>query len=308
VYPAHVSTKTYSYDPASLDVLSLNIPTGSITVHTCPKAKNVTVTVTSGSKNADELQEIVLDVKEAAKSLSISAKAPSFDLQHCHIIHVSVVIPADSTHPLSLSAKADVGYIRLKTKEYTFDKVDLSVNVGVVRAKKVSAKDISATASIGGVVGCTWNASETVTVNTGVGGACLNAVTAKQSLVTVQNGYLRVCNSESAEWNSTVGYGYMVLNNLLSKSVNSEINYGKMWVTPSNEFAGSVVFTTENHGHLEITAKRGIEPPAVVDQISAGFTQKSAKLVDNKKHDGNGKLNLKSVSGNVFLFVPNSSE
>jgi hypothetical protein len=270
-------------------------------------AKNVSVTVTSGAKTKDLLQEIVMDVKEAPNSLSISAKAPSFDLQHCQILHVSVVIPATSTHLLSLSAKADVGYIRLKTQSYTFDKVDLNVNLGVVRAGKVSAKDISAAVSIGGVVGCTWNASETVTVNTGFGGSCLKGITAKQASVAVQTGYLRIRDVQSSDWNSKVNYGVMVQNDVMAKSVNSEINYGKMWVTPSKEFGGSVLFTTVNHGHLEVSAKRGVEVPAIVSQTSASGDQQSVKIVDNKGLEGTGKCNLKSTSGNVYLFIQNAA-
>jgi len=301
VYPGIVDTKTYVYDPASLDILSLDIPTGSITVHTCPYAKNVTVKVSSGAKTHDLLQEIVLDVKETPNSLAISAKSPSFDLQHCQIMHVSVVIPASSQHLLSLFAKANVGYINVKTKSYTFNKLSLDVMVGVIKARKVSANDISAVTSFGGVMGCTWNATNSITVRSDIGGVCLKDIHAKQSSVSIDKGILRVKNVESPVWNSTLNYGCMVQKNVESQTLNSAINYGRMWISPSAQFSGHVVLSSPN-AHFDVSARRGLDVPVVVVDNTPGAQQKWVK-VDKDGHDGLGRFNLKSSSGSVYLFI-----
>jgi len=305
VHPSQVDTKEYTFDPSSLDVLSLNIPSGSISVHTCPRAKNVTITVVTGAKTADRLKEFVLDVKETANSFTLSAKAPSFNLQTCQIMHVSVVIPESSKHALSFTAKADVGYINLKTKAYTFDNVVLNTNVGLIRARKVTANDISATTSFGGIIGCTWNATNSINVHADIGGTCLTKLTSKQATVFVDKGVMRTCTVDTAVLNTTLNYGCMKITNLKSQSLNSHLTYGRMWVSPSPKFSGTVVFSSPNNGHFDVTAARGLEVPSISIENLPGLQQKWVRVVDEQAKDGTGRLTLKSESGSVELHITN---
>jgi len=304
VYPAQMDTKTYTFDPATLNSLEFHIPTGSIKVYTCSKAKNVTVTVTTGAKTTQLLQEIVVDVMQSANSLSICAKGPGFDLQNCQIMHVTVVIPESSKHPISLSATAEVGYIRLSAEDYTFDKVDLNVTVGVIRASQITASKISAAASLGGIMGCTWNAT-CVDVHADIGGACLSQVTSQRTKISVDKGVVRARCIDSAEFNATLHYGCMVQKHINAKKMNSNLKYGRMWVSPSPKFSGSVTFSTCGAAHFDVSAGRGLDTPAVITQTVNGVQQKTVRVPDQQGNNGNGQFNLKSASGNVFLFITN---
>jgi len=97
----------------------------------------------------------------------------------------------------------------------------------------------------------------------------------------------------------------MVQKSIQSQTVNSAIKYGRMWVSPSPQFAGSVVFSTCGGAHFDVTAGRSVEVPAVVAQNTPGMQQKTVRLVDQDGKDGTGRINLKSASGSVHLFITN---
>jgi hypothetical protein len=241
---------------------------------------------------------------QSANSLSICAKGPGFDLHNCQIMHVTVVIPESSKHPISLSAAAEVGYIRLSAEDYTFDKVDLNVTVGVIRASHIAANKISAVASLGGIMGCTWNATS-VDVHADIGGACLSRVNSRQTKVCVDKGVLRTRCIDSTEFNATLHYGCMLQKNIQAKNMNSNLKYGRMWVSPSPKFGGSVTFSTCGAAHFDVSSGRGLDTPAVITQKVNGVQQKTVRVTDQQGNDGNGQFNLKSASGNVFLFITN---
>jgi len=309
VYPSIHNINTYSFKPEDLDSLSFDIPTGSITVHTCSKAKNVTVKLTTGAKKSDLLEQTKVATVESPRSFGIVVQTPSFNLQSCHIVHVEVVIPESSKYPLSLIASAEVGLVQFKSNSYTFKNVEAKVNVGFVKARHLRAQTISATASLGGVMGRDWTANQS-SVHIDVGGACLKSISSGHSTFEIQKGYLKTCDMDSQTMNVKVDYGFSCLKEVNAKSLVSEIGYGRMSVQPSTSFAGTIVFSTQR-GSFDITGSRGVVvPPAITFQQQlpkqAPQQMQQIQISGTEKISETSKFELKTSSGHVDLHLRRS--
>jgi len=305
IYPSVHTTKAFSYKPELVDHLAFDIPSGSISVHTCQRATNVTVKVTTGAKSADLMSKIKLSVVEASRSLAITAQGPSFNLQNCQIVHVEVVVPAKSLHLLSISASADVGYISLNGESYTFENVNAKLNVGFIKVQHVTANDISASVSLGRVSGSNLEAKKNLSVKAETGFACINKVSSQFVSVQVEKGYLRACHVTSH--NSTqvkVGMGHAVLNDIMSENLIGEIGYGKMWTEPSTKFSGIVSFSTVD-GTFDVTAARGNSVPTVVSYEQQNQVVQQIQIVDENQAavTGKGKFSFKAETGTVTVFL-----
>jgi len=297
VFPEITSVHSFSYEPGNIDIISFDIPTGSISVHTCHRATNVSVKVTTGAKSQSLLDQIKMNIQEPQKALSVVARSPSFDMRNCHVVHVEVVIPASSSHPISLSASAALGSIRINTNSYSFDKVDLNVELGRIKMKHVDAKAVTARTYLGGIFGKHVKSEGLFSVQTEVGGACLHHVDASKSVLEVQKGILRVYDLEASSVSAKVNFGFATLQNVFASYLESEMNFGKLWITPSKEFAGVVMFNSTS-GNLDISTAQDVSPPATV--IVSPEVQ-TLQLVDKSGNIGFGKMHLKSNSANVDL-------
>jgi len=297
VNPEITSIHTFSYEPANIDTLSFDIPAGSISVHTCHRATNVSVKVITGAKSQALLKQFKVNIQEPQKALSVVVRSPSFDMLNCHIVHVEVVIPASSSHPISLSASAGLGSIRINTDSYTFDKVDLNVELGRIKMRHVDAKEVTARTYLGAISGKHVKTEGLFSVHTEVGGACLYHVDASKSVIEVQKGILRVHNLDATSVSAKVNYGYATLQNVFASYLESEMNFGKLWITPSKEFAGEIVFNSTT-GNIDISTAVDVTPPAIV--VVSPEVQ-TLQVVDKAGNLGIGKMLLKSNSANADL-------
>jgi len=216
---------------------------------------------------------------------------------NCHIVHVEVVIPASSSHPISLSASAGLGSIRINTDSYTFDKVDLNVELGRIKMRHVDAKEVTARTYLGAISGKHVKTEGLFSVHTEVGGACLYHVDASKSVIEVQKGILRVHNLDATSVSAKVNYGYATLQNVFASYLESEMNFGKLWITPSKEFAGEIVFNSTT-GNIDISTAVDVTPPAIV--VVSPEVQ-TLQVVDKAGNLGIGKMHLKSNSANADL-------
>jgi len=304
VYPPVNTIKSYTYEPANIDALSFDIPTGSVSVHSCERATNVSVKVTVGAKTTQLLQDIVVHVTESQKTLSIAAQAASFDLLHCQIVHVEVVVPATSTHAISLSASAGTGLIRVDAKSYTFSNVDLKVNVGGIKLRHLDADTLTASASLGGIAARSVKVQQALTVHADVGAMCIHHVDASKTTLDVGKGYLRVRDLDASSISTKVGYGLLTLNEFVSPFTYAELSYGKLWVAPKKDFSGEVAFNTAS-GRFEVSSHRNTKTPPV-NVISP--KHQTLSVADSNGKTGVSKINLNTTSGNADLFLGRCSE
>jgi len=307
VFPKAQKTNSFTYNSNVLDTLTIDIPSGSISVHTCSHATNVSVQVTTGASTPDLMEKIKVAVMQGHRSLSIIAQGPSFNMHNCQVMHIMVTIPAASKHQLSLSASVNVGLIKIQTGDYVFNNVDAKVNVGLVKARHLSAQTISTSAALGGIVGCHWNANQSVSVHASVGGACLYSITGNQSSFHVEKGYLRSRRIESTSVKSKVDFGFSVLNDIKADSLTSEIGYGRLSVEPNPSFAGTVIFSSQNGASFDLSGARGVVLPAVLyyEQPTPSYPTQQVQQIQ-VKGEGNakaGKFELKSLSGNVDVYL-----
>jgi len=303
VYPSIHYSKVFTYNPENLDRLEFDIPTGSISVHTCPHAKNVTVLVTVGGKTIELMSKIKLTVNETSGALVVAAHGPSFNLQNCQIIHVEVVIPAKSSHLLTLNASTNVGYISLNGESYTFESVTTKVNVGVIKARHVKAIEFSASVYLGKVSGSDLE-TKNISVKADVGFACVKHVRSQHIAFNVEKGYLRACHVTSSNTTvAKVGMGYGALNDIMSENLLGEIGYGRMWAEPNTKFSGSVSFSSVD-GTFDVSASRGLLAPTIVTYEQQNHEVQKVQIPDETPGvTGKGKLDFKAETGTVNIYL-----
>jgi len=301
VHPQHKVVQEFTYAPENLDLVSVSIPTGSISVHTCSKSKNVTVKVTKGAKSGDLIELIDVKGELSGRALTISVTAPSFDLQHCQITHVEIIVPSTSPFPLSLSANAMTGLIRVKAKDFHFSDVHLTVTAGVIRASHVNSKGgIKAFTELGAVVACDLHAEENLTVVSQIGGTCLYRSSAKFTTLETSKGYMNVQHSEASEkLTVTMGYGTISLSNVSAQSLVGDLTYGRMWVMPNYQFVGDFSLKSQ-YGRLEVSTVRGYGDPNFT--VKTPLLQKGVVPAESSDRSP-AHVELTTVNGNVDLHL-----
>jgi len=97
----------------------------------------------------------------------------------------------------------------------------------------------------------------------------------------------------------------MKMKNMNTQSLNSQLTYGRMWVSPSPKFGGSVVFSSPNNAHFDVTASRGLDVPAISIEKLPGVQQNWVRVMDEQGKDGSGRFTLKSEAGSAELHLTN---
>jgi len=95
VHPRHVQVSSASFSPADIKTLDLGVVTGQVTVRSCSKAQNISVTVRNYASAEDLLAtfdvQTLIDLPNALYRVVI--QQPSFDWRHCQHAWVEVVVP-----------------------------------------------------------------------------------------------------------------------------------------------------------------------------------------------------------------------
>jgi len=183
-----------SYSPCQVKGLDLNAVAGSITIRSCPHAKNVTVLVREAAHSALGLQEMAVQSILQDGILQVAAMGPSFDWNHCQLSHITVIIPKSAF--LTVEAHVVSGHIDAHAVQ--FKNLKLTTSVGYIRTHDVKI-------------------SNELEIQLFAGYAHVHTTTSNITNLEIENGMIDVHTSWFLKETSiAVGFGFIRTRHLLS--------------------------------------------------------------------------------------------
>jgi hypothetical protein len=287
--PQHTRTAVFPFSPENVKGIDLFVVAGSVSVHSCPYAKNITIVVTEGAHSSELLSEMSVqaDIKDGI--VEIAAMGPSFDWRHCQLSHVTVTLPKDST--IDLTARVIFGKIITHSH---FSNLKLATSLGVIktdRSKIAHNLDIQALAGYVSLKGTSGNISS----------------------VEVQNGLIRSDSSFFTNAYFGVGFGGNIHRGLLSlqsleittllgficskhiqsSSIKAHVDYGLL----RSQIGGSFTYTLKSQwGKVELEPAEN----ALVTKISDTPYERMGVIGTNQEHRS---VQITTTYGRAYLIA-----
>jgi len=111
---------------------------GTVTVHSCPHAKNISIRISEGAANEDLLSMMETKYTVKHKVLHLFSMGPSFDWFHCQMSHIEVLVPSSAV--LNLTAQTISGIISVQARA-NFDRVDLGTSFGIIKSSHLHVEN-----------------------------------------------------------------------------------------------------------------------------------------------------------------------
>jgi len=297
IHPTHHRVTSLSFSPQEVSGLDLFAVAGTITVHSCPYAKNINLKISEGAANEKLLQAMKTEHSLKAGVLHLFSTGPSFDWYHCQMSHIEVVVPTSSR--LNLTAQAVSGFITVNSKS-AFDRVALGTSFGIVKSHHLRVIDslnvramigyvslhevIAKTAQVDVSTGVarihTLKATDTrIEVRAGVahindvdskhslsmgvevGGICAQEIgPSKTTQVAVEYGYLRLRPTEDScyAFLMETRYGQLTVLNHFDEQRSKVSGNTKKSGVVGTEHAHSNIFVSTQYGHVTLVTERPI--------------------------------------------------
>jgi hypothetical protein len=250
VHGVHHRHTTLSYSPEELTGLDLFAVAGTITVHSCPYAKNITVKISEGAASESLLEAMKTQHALKAGVLHLFSMGPSFDWHHCQTSHIEVVLPA-SSH-LNLTAQAVAGLITVNTKS-TFDRVALGTSFGMIKSHNLHVLETLHVRAMVGVVSLHDVISNVTHVEVGTGVAQVNELLGMETRVDVRAGVARLNSIESNHTLSiAVEIGAVCAKEIgPSTTTRASVDYGLIGLKPTRDSCYAFLMETI-YGQLSV--------------------------------------------------------
>jgi hypothetical protein len=242
LYPPHHQETTIPLDSSLVKSLDLHVIAGSISIRTCPHAKNITIHVKEAAQSTHLLREMSLQTSISNGLVRIVALSP-FDLRSCQLSHITVVLPVNVS--VDVNAHVVLGHISVHSK---LNNVKLSTSIGYIETDRLQADKLD--------------------VEIMIGYSSTRSTTAVASLIEVQAGILHVDKMASQTTSLAVGIGALHTRKLyansslemttffgslhsrhFSKMVKAHVDYGIMKIQPRGTFYFEM---KTDVGHLDV--------------------------------------------------------
>jgi hypothetical protein len=305
LHPRHVASQEFTWTPASLPSLELGIVSGTLNVRSCPKAKNVTLTVRTYAGTEDLLNTMVLQRDPLSGSLGerLVLLAPSFDMMHCQRAVFDLVVPENMG--LDLKAQGLLGRVDVRASKHALRNLVVSTSVahvdvhsselsgilrvdsevGCVRARDISASEVHAEIRVGFLDARHIKATGSVATMVRLGSATLQHIDAHAGTFTHSSELARVNMWDVA-----------------AQSVKARVDYGSLVVAVPNDFAGT--FSTRSpYGFLKLS--RGTHVASRLNVMKESLAEIVGSVnAETQTEAHQSAVELDAVYGSVDLFVP----
>jgi hypothetical protein len=303
LHPRHVAQEEFTWAPSSLPALELGVVSGSLNVRSCPRAKNVTLTVRTYAGTEDLLNTMVIQRDAVtAGGERIVLLAPSFDWAHCQRAVFDLVVPEGAN--LDIKAQGILGRIDVRAAKNAVRNLIVSANVAhvdvhgselaglfrvdaeiaLVRARDVTATEVCTDIRAGHVELRGVESTSSIRSTVRIGCASFSHVTAATELVhSSELGWVKF-------WDTT------------TPAITARVDYGSLFVAVPNDFAGKFAARSP-YGFLKLNHGTTVAPRVTLAQetpaiIEGSVQAESASAVAPKS------VSLDALYGSVTLFVP----
>jgi len=296
-----MSSNTETFSPATIKTLELGVVAGKVSVRSCSKSENISVTVRTYAATEDLLNTFnVQTTLDATNGVyRVVAQQPSFDFRHCQHSWIDVVIPEHAQ--VDLVAQAMLGSIEIEGDNEALKNVHVTSKVGRVLLRDLEATGAVTIESTLGYVSAKGVSAQGITTRQGVG--CLKVYDVESPLLDSQLDIGSACggNLDIAKVSFAAEFGYVGLWNVNATNVTAFVEYGKLSVNPIADFEGHFNAVSP-YGFLDVAS--GSKAADVV------YTTNNDAQVEGNigTADASGVLrdvSLSSVYGAMNFFVPN---
>jgi hypothetical protein len=309
LHPRHLQVATSAFSPADIKTLELGVVTGKLTVRSCSKAKNISVTVRNYA--ATEALLATFDVETATdlpnSLFRVVVQQPSFDWRHCQHSWIEVVVPEHAQ--VNIDAQVLLGSVEIEGDHEALKNVNV-----VTKFSRVSLHEINATGTVSvtstlGYVSAKEIVAAGLITRQGVGALAIYDVATPSINSAIDIGSACVGNIDVPTVVFASELAWANLWNVNSSNVTAFVEYGKLSVVPLPEYKGHFKATSP-YGFLDVSQgslagdvdyKTNTEAEVegtigVTKAADAATPEEAIQLQD---------VSLTSVYGAVNFFVPN---
>jgi hypothetical protein len=296
LHPRHTDQTAFSFSPSQITSLDLTVIAGKVSVRSCSKASNVSVTVRTYALSDDLLDTFDLQVEEDAssKTLSLVVNQPSFDFRHCQHAWIDVIVPEHAQ--LDVTAQALVGNIEIEGNHHALRHVQVSSKVARVSVRNLNASGILTLENTLGLIDARHVASAGLVTRQGVGVLSVHEVETPKLDSALDIGHACAGNLDVPQILLQADVAYLSLWNVNSSNVSASVAYGKLSVVPVAEFEGHFKALSP-YGFLDVS--KG----SLAAEIE--YSTNNGAHIEGTMGSAVADVSLQSVYGAVNFFVPN---
>jgi hypothetical protein len=278
LHPHHHRSVSLSFDPKEVKALDLFVVAGSISVHSCPYVKNITIDVSEAAHSHELLQSMNVQFSSLNGVVRLHAMGPTFDFHKCQLSHIKVLVP--STAILDLSANVITGF--LKVGESRFRNARLVSSLGYIKSHHLTVQERLEVDVAAGYVELQDTASNVSRLLVQTGLLDIHQFSGVETVAEMEIGCLH--SKEIASHKSLsmlVDLGAMCINELAaSKETLAVVGYGFLRIKPATDYCYSFVMETE-WGNLNVVHKDEDHKPHYVAET---HKHKSGKVGRTHTH------------------------
>jgi len=277
LHPRHVGMHEFTWAPSEVPTLELGLVAGSISVRSCPYAKNVSLTVRTYASTPELLNTMVLErvplTETHGQRLVLSA--PSFDWAHCQRAAMEVVVPEGAQ--IDVKAQGIMAHFDIRADKQALRHVVLSATAASIEVHRSKL-------------------SGALRLDAEIAHAHVRDVSASQGLVAdVRVGYVDIRNLDAtdAPVSTTVRIGKASLSHVTAQSV---IHQSELAMVSGWDIDAAAVTARVDTGSLSLASPAG---------FSGSFAVRSPYGFVNLRHGDQvtglvkTKENLAAIEGSV---------
>jgi hypothetical protein len=294
LHPHHHRSVSLSFDPKDVSALDLFVVAGSISIHSCPYAKNITIDVSEAAHSHELLQSMNVQFSSLNGVVRMHAMGPTFDFHKCQLSHIKVVVPSVANP--DLSANVVTGYLKVGKTQWR--NARLVSSLGYIKSHHLTVR-------------------EKFEVDVGAGYVELHETTSNVSRLLVQTGLVELHRFSGVETvaemeigclhtkdivsqkslSMIVDLGAMCVNELgAGKETLAVVGYGFLRLKPATDFCYSFAMETE-WGNLNVVHQDEEHKPHYVKET---HKHKSGKVGQHHTHSN---IFVSTKYGSVSLFT-----
>jgi hypothetical protein len=295
-----------SFAPESFKTLQVGVVSGKLTVRSCSKAKNISISVRAYAHSEELLNTMAVEVAEDVDSsvYRVVVAQPAFDWRHCQHSWVDVIVPENAE--LDIDAQLLVGHVEIEASNNALKNVHVLGKVAYINVHDVNASGAITLASTLGYLKVKEVSAQSISTQQGVGILSIHDITAPVLESGLDIGTSCAGNLKIEKISIASEIGYFSLWNIDSANVTAFVEYGKISVAPVSEFEGHFNAVSP-YGFIEVD--HGTQTGDIV--LSTNSTEQIEGTIGALDDTADGTpavvrdVSISSIYGAVKFFVPN---